>query len=100
MTDREYFTQAEAEALVGKRITTRVAWSGVPRWTTGEVIQADKGYQGWTVAIQWDLPRDPLQVGAGHVAGEPFLMVSGGKPLVDWFSRNEYLETLEELPDD
>jgi len=84
MTDR-YFKKAEAEALQGNRIRTMIEFSGVPRDTTGTITGADKtgrntagvfmrlgkaGPEGYTVAIQWDLP-------------------GRGKPLVDWFSKAE-----------
>lgn len=107
MIERKYFTQEEAETKVGQRIKTLVAWSGVPEGTRGDVIQADRAGQSkppfeeavevYNVAVQWDLPREPLQVGTGQVEGEPFLAISGGKPLVDWFSKDEYDEYLEEL---
>ena len=94
---REYFTREEAEALVGKRIRTLIAWSGVPIHTTGRVISADENGDGWTVAIRWDLPIKPQQEGFEESAGEPFLVVSGGKPLVDWFSKSEYQQHLMEI---
>ena len=92
MTDK-YFKKAEAEALQGNRIRSMVEFSGVPKDTTGTITGADKtgryaagafmrpgkaGPEGYTVAIQWDLPER-------------------GKPLVDWFSKTEferYLQTL------
>jgi hypothetical protein len=97
---REYFTQAEAEALMGMRIRTLVAWSGVPQDTTGEVVSADEGARGWTVAMQWDLSTEPLRIEVGQVEGATFVMVSGGKPLVDWFTKDEYERYLEELDDE
>ena len=107
MIEREYFTQEEAEAKVGRRIKTLVPWSGVPGGTRGDVVRADRAGQSKTpfgeaveaynVAIQWDLPREPLQVASGQVGGEPFLAISGGKPLVDWFSKDEYDQYLAEL---
>jgi len=98
--ERAYFTPAGAQAKVGRRIRTLVAWSGVPKATTGSVIRADEGANGWTIAIQWDLPTEPRQVGIGEVDGAPYVVITGGKPLVDWFSRNEYERYLEELEDD
>jgi hypothetical protein len=92
MTDK-YFTKTEADVLNGTRIRTMVEFSGVPQGTTGTVMGAAEtgrdtaavfmqpgkaGSEGYTVAIQWDLPgRD--------------------KPLVDWFSKADferYLQTL------
>jgi hypothetical protein len=107
MIERKYFTKEEAKAKVGRRIITRVPWSGVPEGTEGDVTRADEsGYtkppfgeakKAYNVAIQWDLPREPLQVATGQVEDEPFLAISGGKPLVDWFSKDEYEQYLEEL---
>ena len=106
---REYFSQAEAKAKVGQRIQTRVEFSGVPQGTTGRVISADEA--GWAkppfgrgevvydVAIQWDLmqpePFADLVIPAG---AEPYLHIQTGKPLVDWFTRDEYERYLDELP--
>lgn len=94
--NREYFTKEEAEALVGKHIRSLVAWSGVPINTTGRVVGADEN-GGWTVAIQWDLPIKPQNMGTVESADEPFLAVSGEKSLVDWFSKSEYQRYLEEI---
>lgn len=94
--NREYFTKEEAEALVGKHIRTLVAWSGVPINTTGRVVSADEN-GGWTVAIQWDLPINPHSIGSMESTDEPLLAISGGKPLVDWFSKSEYQKYLEEI---
>jgi hypothetical protein len=107
MVERKYFTQEEAQAKVGRRIRTRVAWSGVPEGTTGAVIRADpigrikppmgEAMEVFDVAIQWDLPREPLQMGRGQVEGEPVLVITGGGPSIDWFTKDEYEEYLEEL---
>lgn len=71
----EHFTPAEARAKVGQRIRTRVPFSGVPKGTTGTVLEPDDELV--TLPIQWDLP--------GRT-----------RPLVDWFSRWEYERYLEE----
>jgi len=105
---RQYFSQAEAEAKVGTRIRTLVEFSGVPVGTTGRVISADQA--GWAkppfgreeevydVAIQWDLPRPKpfadLVIPAG---AEPYIHIRTGKPLVDWFTKDEYERYLDEL---
>jgi hypothetical protein len=78
-TERVLFDQATALAKVGRRIQTQVDFSGVPQGTTGQVIQADRSEGGYTLAIQWELP-DRRQ-----------------KPLVDWFTRNEYERFLVEV---
>jgi hypothetical protein len=87
MTNR-YFDQATAPGKVGARIQTLVQFSGVPQGTFGEVInfdlavnrshQADPTEGGYTLVIQWELP--------GRT-----------KPLVDWFSREEYARFLREV---
>ena len=110
MIEREYFTQEEAEAKVGHRIRTRVAWSGVPEGTTGAVVRADPAgpskppfgevVDTFYVAIQWELPREPLQIRQGVIGDEPVLMITGGKPLLDWFSKDEYERYLDELDDE
>jgi len=77
MTDRdEYFTPAEAAAKVGKRMRTRIAFSGVPRGTSGTVLEPDDRLV--SLPIQWHLP--------GRT-----------EPLVDWSSESEYERYLEEL---
>ncbi len=110
MKEREYFSFDEAQAKVGRRIKTRVEFSGVPKDTTGQVIRADPAGQTkppfgeardvFDVAIQWDLPRaQPLAelVIPGDMPNEPYIFVRTGKPLVDWFTKSEYEQYLEEL---
>lgn len=95
--NREYFTRKEAEALVGKRIHTLIAWSGVPIHTTGRVISADENGGCWTVAVRWDLPIKPQNMGTVERANEPLLAIGGEKPLLDWFSKSEYQQYLVEI---
>jgi hypothetical protein len=71
---REYFTQVEAEALVGSEVKTRKAWPGVPEGTSGTVVSADPSTYGWTVGIRWHLSTD---------LSMPTLEV-------DWFTRHEF----------
>ena len=79
--DQRYFTQEEAHALVGRPVRCRVRRAGVPKETTGRVIQTREGPYGWFVAIQWDV-----------------LNRRSGKPMMDWVDRYEYLKGVEELP--
>jgi len=72
----EHFTPAEARAKVGQRVRSRIAFSGVPKGTTGIVLEPDRKLV--TLPIQWDLP-------------------GRSKPLVDWFSKSEYKDYLEEI---
>lgn len=79
MSNRMLFDDRAALAKVGLRIQTLVEFSGVPRGTLGEVTRADRSGEGYTVAVQWKLP-DRV-----------------GKPLVDWFTRDEYEGFLVEI---
>jgi len=72
MSNRMLFDECAALAKVGHRIKTLVEFSGVPRGTLGEVTRADRSGAGYTVAIQWELSERI------------------GKPLIDWFTRDEY----------
>lgn len=77
----EYFTYEEADLLSRKKMRVRsmVNFSGVDAGTTGQVTgwYAHPG-QKYGVNIQWDLP------GRAH-------------PLVDGFSKAEYVRFLEEV---
>ncbi len=98
--ERKYFTRSEAEKLVGRRIRSLVDFSGVPKGTTGRVIRADPTGQSkppfgeavevFNVAIQWGLPRRQPCIATGIADGESFVFLDTGKPLVDWFSKDEY----------
>lgn len=110
MMEREYFSSDEAQAKVGRRVKTLVEFSGVPKATTGQVIRADaagkvkppfdEAREVFDVAIQWDLPRaQPLAelVIPGDMPTEPYIYIRTGKPLVDWFTKAEYEQYLQEL---
>jgi hypothetical protein len=69
-----YFDFVQASKLVGQRIRTRIAWSGVPAGTTGRVVRADNSYTEsgrHALVIRWDLP-------------------GRAKPLEDWFDEIEF----------
>lgn len=59
------------------KIRTKVEFSGVPQWTTGN---AEKDGKLWK--ITWDLTH--------HMSGRPRL-----KPLQDWFDQKEFDQFLE-----
>ena len=113
MKEREYFSFDEAQAKVGRRIKTRVEWSGVPKDTTGQVVSADLAgkikpalgevREVFDVAIRWDLPR-PLPAAElvipGDAPHDSYIFIRSGKPLVDWFTKAEYEQYLEELHGD
>jgi hypothetical protein len=61
--EHRYFSPSEAEGKVGKRVQTRIDFSGVPRGTQGVVISADPAGAArvedtsenvYDVAVQWD----------------------------------------------
>jgi hypothetical protein len=72
MSERILFDEGAVLAKVGQRIKTLIEFAGVPRGTLGEVTRADESGEGYTLAIQWELPE------------------RRGKPLVDWFIKSEY----------
>jgi hypothetical protein len=72
------FTKHEAETIIGRRIKTNVDFSGVPKGTFGRVVRADDdGRGGYSVGIEWTMQRS--------------------RPLVDWFTKDEYKRFLEEI---
>lgn len=73
------FTKAEAQAKVGLRVRTRVAFAEVPAGTLGTIISADRVIDGYDVEVEWG------QV--GHRT-----------PWVDWLTKVEYEDRLIELP--
>ena len=101
-----YFTKGEAEAKVGRTIRTMVAWSWVPEGATGKVISVDSmgkmkpasrdAYEVYDVVVQWDVPTDPPAIIEGEIGGEPVTFIRTGKPLVDWFTKEEYEKYLVE----
>jgi hypothetical protein len=74
-----YFSLEDALAQLGQRRRTQVKFPWAPKGTTGTVIQVDTGIgpQGCTVAIEWD--------------------VLEAKPVLDWFTKDEYDAWLEKV---
>ena len=97
MSDRTTWTATEARALVGKRVRTTIEFSGVPTGTEATVTRADPGSDGWSVGLTWDLSHEPPAVWFGEVEGEPVTAIRTGKPLTDWFTRDEYERWIVEL---
>lgn len=70
----------------------------MPSGTEGTVIEIDQASPvDYSLVTRWDLPTDPLREEHLEIGGEPVLFVSGGKPLVDWFTRDEYERFLREV---
>lgn len=66
LTNPEYYTAAEAAALIGKRVTTTVDYSAVPKGTKGVITRGDKKDNA-CIGVSWIRP--------------------GLFPLTDWFSK-------------
>ena len=70
--------------------------SGIPAGTTGSVIAIDETPAlGYVLVIEWNL-QDEKRRGTVSIGGSHVEFRSGGKPLVGWFSRDEYLNLLRE----
>ncbi len=95
--NREYFTAEEAHAKVGRRIESLRELSLIPQGTTGTVIETDQTSPiDYSLVIRWDVLR-PRREEHLNIGNDPVLFVAGGKPLVDWFSRDEYETYLREV---
>ena len=93
----EYFTAEDAQAKVGQRIQALRELSRVPPGTTGVVIETDQAFPtAHSLVIRWDVANERREEHL-NIGGAPVLFVSGGKPLVDWFSRDEYESYLREV---
>jgi development and cellular proliferation protein Cullin-7 len=73
------FTRAQAQAKVGTRVRTRVAFAGVPEGAVGTIISADRVVDGYDVQVAWG--------GSGRRT-----------PWVDWLTKGEYEARLIEMP--
>jgi hypothetical protein len=73
------FTKRGAQAKVGGRVRTRVAFAGVPAGAVGTITGADQVVDGYVVEVEW---------------GQ-----SGRRtPWVDWLTKAEYAARLMEMP--
>jgi hypothetical protein len=79
MMNEVYFTQEEAERLLGARLKTLRAFSGIPRGKEGIVMQVDS-YKGdeWTIGLSW--------------------RTNNGNRITDWFNKTEYSKYLYGKP--
>jgi hypothetical protein len=72
------FTRAEAQAKVGRRVRTRIAFAEVPEEAVGTVIRVDRVIDGYDVEVAW--------VWAGRRT-----------PWIEWFTKAEYEAHLSEV---
>jgi hypothetical protein len=75
---RTSFTKAEAQAKVGRRVRTRVAFAEVPAGALGTIMRVDRVIDGYDVEVAWVWPGRPT-------------------PRVDWVTKAEYEARLIEL---
>lgn len=74
----ERFSDAEAQAKVGRRVRTLTAFYRVPRDTTGRVVDTyEMSENRYDVVIQWNLPEAP-------------------EPILDRFAKSTYEQFLAE----
>ncbi len=75
---RELFTKNEAEAWLNRRVRALRDFPGVPKGTTGKVIEMEEiTSDHFGLIIEWDLSRQ-------------------GKMLRDWLCKNEFDQHLIE----
>src|SRR5919109_3650593 len=72
------FTRAEAQAKVGRRVRTRVAFAEVPEGALGTIIRVDRVIDGYDVEVAW--------VWSGRRT-----------PWIEWFTKAEYAAHLIEV---
>jgi hypothetical protein len=69
----------------------------IPQGTTGTVVETDQAFStAYSLVIRWDAARARREEHL-NAGGETVLFVTGGKPFVDWFSRDEYETYLREV---
>jgi hypothetical protein len=63
----------------------------------GKVKPASQAaYEVYDVIIQRNAPTEPPAIVEGTLGGEPVTFMRSGKPLVDWFTKEEYERHLVE----
>ncbi len=73
------FSKAEAEALLGKQVRTRLAIDGVPAGAVGHVMQIDEMERGaFDLIVEWSV-------------------LVHGKRQHNWFSKDDYDQHLAEV---
>lgn len=75
---RTSYTKAEAQAKVGRRVRTRIAFAEVPEGAVGTITCIDRVIDGYDVEVAW--------VWSGRRT-----------PWIEWFTKAEYEAHLIEL---
>jgi hypothetical protein len=66
-----FFTRAQAQAKVGRRVQTRLAFAEVPEGALGTVVRVDRVVDGYDVEVAWVWPGRRT-------------------PWIEWFTKAEY----------
>lgn len=103
----KYFSKDEAFQKVGKIVESLADFADVKKGTTGTVIRADyagkskppfgRAVEVYDLAVQWHLKTEGPSAAIIESGGEQYLAVATGKPLVDWFTKDEYQRYLKEI---
>jgi len=73
------FSRAEAEALLGKQVRTKLAIDGVPAGALGQVMQIDEmEHDAFDLIVEWSV-------------------LVHGKRQHDWFNKDDYNQQLAEV---
>jgi hypothetical protein len=95
MFESKRFAKEEAEAKIGKRVSSLRKFAEVTHGTLGTVVEVDDMGRGeWDVVIEWDTkpPRSPLILETVE-----FTYMRSGKPRRDWYTKTEYETCLREV---
>jgi hypothetical protein len=76
--EQSSFTRAQAQAKVGRRVRTRIAFAEVPAGALGTVVRVDRVIDGYDLEVAWARPGCPT-------------------PWVEWFTKAEYAAHLIEV---
>jgi hypothetical protein len=74
------FTRAQAQATVGRRVRTRIAFAEVPAGALGTVVRVDRVIDGYDLEVAWGRP-------------------GRSTPWIEWFTKAEYTAYLIEVPE-
>ena len=90
------FRKEEAQSKVGKRVETLRELPDVPLGSWGTVVEIDDmggGECEWDVVIEWDVKVFPPLI----VETPDFTFMRSGKPIRDWYTKDEYEIMLREV---
>ncbi|HUF46463.1 MAG TPA: hypothetical protein VMM93_01545 [Vicinamibacterales bacterium] len=96
--ERSFFSKAETQAEVGRRVEALADFPSVPRGTLGTVTRATRrAGDDWTVIVRWDLPVPSAYILA-IVLDASVNFRKRGTPVTDTFSRSEFQSLVRVVP--